>query len=160
VASRGIRISVALVGKVQDEQYWNDCRQLAETTGVTERLLFLGERADAIDLTADYEIGIVPSRSDSGPLVLIEMLGAGLPVAAFRTGEVAERAAAAGIGGIVSPGDVAALAAEIMLLAEMSPTERVERGTVGRRLASHAFDLRQHMTKWYDVYMSAISSRT
>jgi glycosyltransferase involved in cell wall biosynthesis len=157
VSSHGIAMTVALVGKVQDEEYWKDCQRLAEANGVKQRLVFVGERADAIELTASHEVGIVPSRSESGPLVLIEMLGAGLPVAASRTGEVAESAVAAGVEGIVAAGDAVALAAEITSLAEMTPTQRTERGVRGRRIAKDLFDLRRRMEQWEEVYMRAVS---
>ncbi len=58
--------------------------------GLTERVTFTGARDDVADLIAAADVVLIPSRWESGPLVLLEALAAARPVVTTRVGFVEE----------------------------------------------------------------------
>jgi glycosyltransferase involved in cell wall biosynthesis len=86
-------------------------RAQADAGGIRAR--FLGERGDVPALLAAADVVVVPSRWEGQPLIVQEVLRAGRPLVASRTGGIpgltGEDAAV-----LVPPGDAAALAAAVL----------------------------------------------
>ena len=57
-----------------------ELKALAVELGVTERCIFLGYRANAQSFLSQFDIYVMPSRSEGLPLALLEAAGNGLPV--------------------------------------------------------------------------------
>lgn len=159
-ARDGTRIFVAIVGKDADPKFGAKCRELAGELGVADQVLFLGERADAAGLMRSADFGVIPSRSESGPLTLIECLAARIPVVSSLTGEIADRAARAGVTGMVPPGDVDALTEALVAAASLDLDARVERGRLGRAIAEDHFEVEQLVPTWTAVYERAARHTT
>ncbi len=68
---------------------------LAASTGVGDRVRFLGWQPDPGTVLAGVDVVVVPSRSEGLPLVVLEAMHAGLPVVASDVGSVAEAVATA-----------------------------------------------------------------
>ncbi|HEY8154145.1 MAG TPA: glycosyltransferase [Myxococcota bacterium] len=100
-----------------------------------DRLRFAGFRGDAPSLLAAFDAVVISSRTEGLPVVLLEAIAAGTPVAAFAVGGVPDLLGAAS-GWLAPAGDVAALARALAsLLAD--PGEAQERAReAGRILAS------------------------
>lgn len=85
-----------------------------------DAVVFAGYRADVARLLRGCDIGVVPSMAlgragkEGFSLAALEMLGAGLPVVAYNHGGVPEVLGECGV--LVPPGDVSALAQELLLL--------------------------------------------
>jgi glycosyltransferase involved in cell wall biosynthesis len=84
-------------------------RELASSSGQSERVHFIGWREDAAQLLGDLDLYVLPSRTEGFPLALIEALHAGLPVVASEVGGVPE-ILAPDHGRLVPAGDPEALA--------------------------------------------------
>lgn len=153
-----LNVTLLIVGGVQDKQYVEQCKLLAEEKGVTRKLVFLGERSDVAALNHSVDFALVPSRSESGPLVLIEFLAAGLPVVAFRVGDIAQVAAKDGIQGIVSPNDIEAFGKALTELVSLSTYERQLRGQFGLEVAERHFSIESKMPAFYGVYQQAMQN--
>jgi glycosyltransferase involved in cell wall biosynthesis len=68
-----------------------ECRALAVTLGVADKVTFLGFRADVRPYIADFDVGVVPSvYPDPLPRAVLEIMAFGIPVIAIDVGGVGE----------------------------------------------------------------------
>ena len=109
-----------IVGSERQQGYANACHQQVTALGLADRVTFAGERTDVPGLVRGADFAIMPSRSESGPLVLIEYGCFGLPIVATQVGSIGNRFANLGAEGFVPPNDTAALAAALSELLELN----------------------------------------
>lgn len=83
---------------------------LCQALGLSERVSFLGKREDVPELLPGFDVGVLPSRSESFSNALIEYLAAGLPVVCTDVGGCREAVEDGTNGFVVPEGDPAALA--------------------------------------------------
>jgi glycosyltransferase involved in cell wall biosynthesis len=141
-----------IVGGSREPGYLEGCRAASASGELARLFRFLGERSDAPSLVRAVEFGVVPSLTESGPLVLIEYLACGLPVAATRSGEIARIALEAGVPGLVTPGDVEALAAELDRILSASEAELRERGEIAADVTRRHFSIQAVLPQWIETY--------
>lgn len=79
-------VHVAVAGRVDNSPY----SEMARTLGVDDRVHFLDFRRDVPDLMRAADFFTFPSRYEACSLVLLEALGAGLPILTARTAGGAE----------------------------------------------------------------------
>jgi glycosyltransferase involved in cell wall biosynthesis len=115
-------------------------REFVRITRSTDRVHFLGPRADLDKLLGHAELAWVPSRADRGALAALEASAAGRPVVAARWPELAEAVADGETGVLVPPGDKAALGRATRLLLD-DPERRQRLGEGGRRRVAERFSL-------------------
>jgi glycosyltransferase involved in cell wall biosynthesis len=89
----------------------------AEELGVSDRVLFLGRRADVPELLAACDVFALPSLYEGSSLAVLEAMAAGRPVVASSIGGTDELIEDGGSGLLVPPGDAEALAAALRRLA-------------------------------------------
>lgn len=65
---------------IGDGPAYLELKTLAVELGVAERCIFLGYRANAQSFLSQFDIYVMPSRSEGLPLALLEAAGNGLPV--------------------------------------------------------------------------------
>lgn len=143
---------IVVAGGVRDAHYMQSCKSEIEALGLEDKIVFLGEYNDAWSLAFEADFAIMPSRSESGPLVLIEFMAAGLPFAAFKVGDISQKSALLGVPGFVPPQDVVALSEEIRALIEMPKADRKSRGNLGQTIAREHFDIRAKLQEWISLY--------
>jgi glycosyltransferase involved in cell wall biosynthesis len=103
----------------EDRDFVRRVRELAEAAGVSRRFDFPGVLDDAAldDVYAKADVLVLPSRSESYGMVVIEALARGLPVLATAVGGVPEALGRSPDderpGQLVAPDDPAALAAAV-----------------------------------------------
>jgi glycosyltransferase involved in cell wall biosynthesis len=147
---------IVIIGGERDASYAGACRSQCSLLGLDDVVIFAGQRRDAAHLLMDADFAVVPSRSESGPLVLIECMAAGLPFVATRVGSVGMQVCSAGLPDFVAAGDVAGLARALDNLLQLTPHQRRTRGELGRTMARRYFDIRGVMPQWYAVYHAAM----
>lgn len=76
-----------IYGNSRDPVYYNELLQLI---GDNNKIRIINNVTDFSGLYNRYSLAIHSSRSESGPLVLLEYLVQGLPFITYKTGEVAE----------------------------------------------------------------------
>ena len=150
---------IVLIGGERDASYAAGCRRLCSFLGLDQNVIFAGQCTDAAALLSQVDFALLPSRCESGPLVLIEYMAAGIPFVATRVGSVGGRLASLGAPGLVGEGDVYGLALAIDDLLQLTPQQRRERGKLGRETARRYFDIRQAMPQWYAVYDTALQCK-
>jgi glycosyltransferase involved in cell wall biosynthesis len=158
-SSHSHRAKFLIVGDANEPAYLRACYAQRDVLALTESITFLGKRLDVPSLLKSVDFAVLPSRTESGPLVLIEYMACGLPFVATQVGGVANQVAELGVPGFVPPNDSAALATALDELLELSRVERSQRGRIGEDVADRYFDIRRRMPEWYRVYASALESR-
>lgn len=152
-------IRVIVAGTDGETAYAANCKRRCAELGLDETVTFLGGRTDVPNLLPAADVGLLTSHTESGPLVLIEYLAAGLPIVSTRVGDIGRRLAERGVPGFVAPGDVAAFARELDALVALTPEARRARGELGRAILVENWDIRGVMPRWYGVYRNAIAAR-
>jgi glycosyltransferase involved in cell wall biosynthesis len=153
------RMKILIVGDVKERVYYESCINLIKDLGLGEIFEFLGERTDIPQILHSVDFGFIPSRSESGPLVMIEYMASGLPVVAFKTGNISIKAAQSGIPGIVSAGDIDAFSVEINHLINLSEEDLKTRGELSRHVADETFDIKMQIPKWFSIYDQVLNGR-
>ena len=125
---------------------------LAGRLGVTDRVIKLGFREDVGTVLGAADVLAVPStRPEPLGLVAMEGAAAGLPVVASAHGGVTEIVRPGVTGLLVAPGDPAALARALRLLAD--DPERTRRlGAAGRVDVAERFAVERMLAELQDVY--------
>lgn len=153
------RMRVVCVGGPRDRAYYDACRARVAALGLDRHVIFLGERADALHILRGADFALLPSRSESGPLALIEYMASGLPFVATRVGAIGQRVAELGVPECVPAGDARSLAHALDCLVALSPSERQARGRLGQAIALRHFDIAKTMPRWYELYSAVLGAR-
>lgn len=123
---------------VGDGPLRGDLERLAGRLGLPVR--FLGFRADAPALMAEFDILVVPSFTEGTPLVVLEAAAAGVPVVASAVGGIPDQVRNGVDGLLVPPGNHLALAdACTRLLSDRSLAARLARSLRERHTAHGGF---------------------
>lgn len=116
-------------------------------------VLFLGNRKDAPTLYELADVKILPSYSESFPLVLLESARTKTPVIASDVGGVGELITKEGIGWKVSAGDVQQLYQAMIAASEAKSSGELQK--IGEKFQIHAsnkFSLENFAENVYNVY--------
>jgi glycosyltransferase involved in cell wall biosynthesis len=111
---------------------------LAESLGVSSAVRFLGYRSDVRDLIPLLDAGLLCSTVETHGIALIEMMAAGVPVAAPAVGGIPEIIRDGENGLLVPPADASGLAAALIrILLDRRLASRLS--AAGRRTAFERF---------------------
>ena len=120
--------------------------------GLNDRVDLLGAVPHSVvpDLMRTFDVLVNPSRSESFGAVIIEASATGIPVIVARVGGVLETVVDGETGLLVEPGDVAALTAALLRIAE-DPDKRRALGAPGRSFVLSRFEFTQCVDSMVDV---------
>lgn len=76
---KGQAVKLLVIGEGDQEQ---ELRELAESIGVAEQIVFLGFRADRLAFLKGFDVFVLPSRSEGIPRCVMESMAAEVPVIA------------------------------------------------------------------------------
>jgi glycosyltransferase involved in cell wall biosynthesis len=113
LSSRFPRVHFCIVG---DGPLRGDLTGRVRELSVVDRVRFLGRRADARALLPSFTLLAVPSLSEGEPLIVLEAMGAGVPVVATQVGGIPRQIRHERDGLLVPPGDPMALGDAILRL--------------------------------------------
>ena len=105
--------------------------RLARKHGLSDRMLFTGERADVPVLLPGLDVFAMASRYEGLPCAIVEAMGAGLPVVATAVNSVPNVVIAGETGLLVPPGTPTLLGRAIGYLID-NPAEAARLGAAGR----------------------------
>lgn len=123
--------------------------------GVGDRVVFTGWRHDMAAVYGALDIGVLASRQEGTPLALIEAMAAGRPVVSTAAGGVADVVAHGRTGLLVPPGNVAAMAEAMALLASDAAL-RARFGADARREIDERFGVDRAVTAMVSLYSSLL----
>ena len=140
-----------VVGGVEDEEYFEECRGLADELGLEERVKFTGFQ-DSLEWYPKFDVFALPSLSEGLPLTILESLSFGVPCVATGVGGVPE---ILGEEFLVQKWDPEGLARKISWLLE-NPEERRRIGVEGRELVEKRFSLERMVSEYRRLYRAMI----
>lgn len=152
-AWQGVDAELLLVG---DGPERDNLANQAEESGVSDRVHFLGFRADAVDIIAAADLVVISSHREGFPLVLVEALQRGVPVVSTAVSGVREILPAEML---VPVGDVAALGRRINETLAMSREELGEMFREPFRFAREELTLAGCVATTLKLYRSVAASR-
>lgn len=79
---------LTIIGKIQDKRYYTVLKEAIIANQQEQNVNFIHHENDPQQLLNQFELALMPSASESGPLVLIEYLAQSLPFISYKTGEV------------------------------------------------------------------------
>jgi len=152
------RVWFLLAGRGSDEKRQR-YRHMAESLGIEERFLLLGELDDIASVVASLDIGVVASvGSEASSRIVLEYMASARPIIASRVGGIPDVIEDGVTGRLVPPGDVAALRDAIHDLLN-SPELRRRLAEAARARAEEYY----HFDRWIDqtekVYREALGHR-
>jgi glycosyltransferase involved in cell wall biosynthesis len=118
----------------------------------------VGLRTDVAHLLPGADAGLLTSISEGIPLTLIEAMAAGLPVVATRVGGNPEVVSDSATGLLAPAGDPAALAEQVLRLAE-TPELRQRLGEAGRQRARERFSEDRMLDDYQRLYRTMLTPR-
>lgn len=138
---------LALVG---DGPTLPESKAMVAAMGLSDRVLFLGQRSDVPQLMSCFDLVAVPSRTEGLGFAAIEAFAAARPVVAFGVDGLVDIIRDREDGYLISPGDVEGFASAVVSLLNDS----TQRGDFGARGAerSRYFDVAEHVRRLVGVY--------
>jgi glycosyltransferase involved in cell wall biosynthesis len=140
-----------IVGGVEDEEYFEECRGLVEELGLEERVKFTGFQ-DSLEWYPKFDVFALPSLSEGFPLTILESLSFEVPCVATGVGGVPE---ILGEKFLVQRWDPKGLAEKINWLLE-NPEERRRIGVEGREHVEKSFSLERMVSEYRELYEEII----
>ncbi|WP_228054790.1 glycosyltransferase family 4 protein [Gloeocapsopsis crepidinum] len=153
------KVQVVILGEGGQRQV---LEQLAQKLGISDRLSMPGWVDNPRSYLANFDMFVLPSRSEGFPLAIVEAMLAARPVIATRVGSVSEAVIDGETGILIDQDDVDELASAIYRLRD-DPELRWRFGQSGREVAVKNFSAEVMATKyerlWYEVTTTASRSR-
>ncbi|NKE06819.1 MULTISPECIES: glycosyltransferase family 4 protein [Mesobacillus] len=128
----GEKVKLLLVGDGNEK---NVLVSHVEQLGLKKEILFLGHRDDVIDLYPMADLGILTSKSESFPLVLLEAARAGVPAISTDVGGVRRMIPSAEHGWVHDGGDYKGIGDSLIKAAELKKVKQLSR--IGEAFREH-----------------------
>ena len=136
---------------------------LIAATGHAQAFHLLGFRSDMAALLAALDVGVLSSRTEAFPNVIVETMACAVPFVATAVGDVATIIGARGDSGhVVAAGDGAALAAALLEVLHSSVAQRAAMGAQARARVLAQFSLATTVARYaaaYDDVLGAVPMR-
>ncbi len=141
-----------IVGKDADPQYTRMCHEMIRTAKLEAHFFFAGLQENSIPWMKGADLAVIPSRSESGPLVLIEYLACGLPFIAFNVGGISSRVFQE-LPELFAPAeDVGVFSAKLVDLLTTLKEKRENRADQFVSIARQLFEIHTRMPVLEDIY--------
>jgi len=148
----GARLKVVLVGE-GDER--GALEQRASELGLTSRTRFLGDRSDAAQIVAAFDLFVLASQMESMPLTVLEAMAASVPTVATSVYGLRQIVEDGSTGRLVPADDPGALAAALRSAMGQPETARAW-GRAGRLRWEARFTAQQMAERTADLYLESV----
>ena len=138
----------------EDRGIQEDLESEAQSLGISECVLFMGQRSDIPSLLAASDLFVLPSHEEGFSNVLLEAMAAGLPVVATKVGGNSEAVVDGATGWLVPPRNPAAMAGKIVDLLS-DPKKATAWGAQGKEKVTEHFTIEQMVEKHLTLYAGA-----
>lgn len=128
--------------------------RLIAGSGRADAFRLLGFRADMGQVLAALDVGVLSSRTEAFPNVIVETMACAVPFVATAVGDVA--AIIGDAGRVVAAGDAAALAGALLDILRASPAQRLALAQRARQRAVAHFSLATAVARYMAVYRGVL----
>jgi glycosyltransferase involved in cell wall biosynthesis len=165
LVKQGIDAHLFLIGSAKfvssstrhdNRAYVERLKRRVSDLGLEDRISWLGERDDVVELVAALDVLLLPSREEPFGRAVIEAMAMEVPVVATNAGGPPEIFTSGTEGYLVAPLDPQAWADAITRIAG-DPTLGRDMGKAGRRRAKEAFSVERHISAILGVYERALA---
>lgn len=146
-----LRVLIAGGPDATQPQVAHELRRLALERGLGATVRFLGLREDIDDLITCFDVAVLCSDREAGPLSLLEYMAAARPVVATRVGGIPEIVEDGVSGVLVEARDPEGLADAIGSLLR-DPARRDRIGAAGRQKRRGQYDIARTVSRFEDLY--------
>ena len=146
-------VSLVIVG---DGSVRADLESLATDLHVRRNVHFLGARLDIADVTALFDVFVLPSHMEGLPISLLEAMSCGKPVIASDVGSISTVVFPGENGYLIEPNDAGTLS-ECLLRLMDDPDARALFGKHSRRIIEESYNNLDSMKAYLDLYHKHIS---
>lgn len=155
VCRNNSKVKFLLIGDEREGEIVDPLKERVATLGLTDRILFLGFRADVPDLLHLLDVFVLPSLSEGLPLSIIEAKAAAKPIVATDVGGVSEVVSDGQNGYLVPPGNDSIMAERLIKLAE-DANLRQAMGASGYDEARAIFSMETMIGKYQNLFVRMI----
>jgi glycosyltransferase involved in cell wall biosynthesis len=150
------RVQVVFVGSGPAR---TDLEKLAASLGISDRVMFAGERRDMPGVYGSLDVLVLPSFDEAMPMCLLEGLAAARPVVASEVGEIPDLIQHGVTGLLMEPGNVDDLAQALLRFLDY-PGRAAEIGARGRRMVQDSFSSEGMAAQYESVYRGCVVERS
>ena len=145
-----------LVGEGRDHAIEDQFRAMAKSLGISERVLFLGYRADLLRVYSTFDLFMQASLTEGLSNTLLEAMAMGLPVVTTAVGGSTELVLDGETGILRQPGDPSGLAKALHALAG-DPALRRRMGEAARQRIERSFSFAERLKRIEDLYEQVVT---
>jgi len=156
VRAAGVPVRAFFVGG--DRGFGGDLERRVRAQGLSDRVRFLGERADVCRLLPAFDLYVSASRGEGMSNAVMEAMQHGLAVIGSRVAGTPDLLADGAAGILYEPGNVEDLARSILELAG-DPMRRRRLGTLARQRVGEEFSDRMMVSRTLRAYSAASRER-
>lgn len=142
-----------IVGPIQDEVYYKECRELIKALGIQKNFHFTEGWSSTIEWYQKFDIFTLSSVSEGVPLVLLESMACSIPCICTDVGGIAEILGDAGF--VVPSKDPMSLAEKFLELIE-NPELAGILSEKARKRAVEFFNIQDVVSKYKNVYKELV----
>ena len=143
---------------IGDGPLYTSLREEAQKTSANGAVSFLGYRDDARSWLSALDIFCLPSEADALPMVILEAMSTGKPIAATRVGGIPELITEGESGLLVEPRDHQALAGSLVSLLQNSELSEKLGKAAQRRVEEH-FSVDKMVKSYLSLYNVLMTSK-
>lgn len=150
-------VCVPIAGAKLDTQreYYRSLKQLQAELGLEDTVHFLGRRSDIPRLLSAFDVFVMPSVAETGPMTLMEAMAMEKPVVTTNVGVVPEQFVHGEHGLVVPPKDAERLGESLYELLN-EPENGAEYGRNARECAKSTFSVSQIAERHVKIYQSIV----
>jgi glycosyltransferase involved in cell wall biosynthesis len=156
VASTESSVVIVMVGRGLDPGN-QELQRWIRAEGHLQRILLLGEQADATACFCGFDMFALSSHTEAFPNVVAEAMAVGLPCVVTDVGDV--RLLAGDTAHVVAAGDVPTMARELLRLVR-DPAHRAYLGRMALERVTAKFSMAACARQFHKVYQDVLSSRS
>jgi glycosyltransferase involved in cell wall biosynthesis len=153
VLESSAKVLFVLVGDGPERAKLQD---LSSVLGISEHVLFVGERTDMPRVYAGIDILVLPSVAEGLPMTMLEGMAARKAIVATDVGDVSRVIGNTGF--VVAPGDAAAIATKILYLID-HPEIRAKLGSTAQAIARNQYSNSLMLNRYEKLYINIVEAQ-
>ena len=133
----------------------DECVRFCQQQNISDRVHFLGKRADISDVLSSLDLFVLSSRWEGSPIAVMEAMMLGIPTVLADIGPLKEVSSDGEYAVLFRAGDEDDLAKKLIELVH-DPADRARLGAKARQWASERFSIESHINNLVNLYNSLV----